>query len=100
MIAAGKTGGHIYPALAIAQALQSRTADVKVDFVSTGSELEESIFSIYGFPVHKLKVGALNNASFILKLIVLFLMPFYILKSIFIILKSKTDLGFRCRRGC
>ncbi|MDR2338197.1 MAG: undecaprenyldiphospho-muramoylpentapeptide beta-N-acetylglucosaminyltransferase [Deltaproteobacteria bacterium] len=47
MIAAGGSGGHIFPALAVAQKLKEKK--VKVVFVGVGNELEHKILNENGF---------------------------------------------------
>lgn len=61
VIAGGGTGGHIYPALAIAKAIQSKDADVEIHFVGTPAGLESKIVPRDGFPLHLMKIGKLNH---------------------------------------
>ncbi len=49
VIAAGGTGGHIYPGLAVAEALRRRAADVRISFLGTPRGLERSIVPAAGF---------------------------------------------------
>jgi UDP-N-acetylglucosamine--N-acetylmuramyl-(pentapeptide) pyrophosphoryl-undecaprenol N-acetylglucosamine transferase len=60
LIAAGGTGGHIYPALAIADALRE-AADVNVAFVGTESGLENKLVPPAGYHVFHLPIGRLNG---------------------------------------
>ena len=48
LLAAGGTGGHIYPAIAVAQAL-SQNPNVRVQFVGVGREIEEKLVRGAGF---------------------------------------------------
>ncbi|HTV55748.1 MAG TPA: undecaprenyldiphospho-muramoylpentapeptide beta-N-acetylglucosaminyltransferase [Terriglobia bacterium] len=69
LIAAGGTGGHIFPALAVAQELRSRCAPGKgaeraacrVEFVGTGRDLESRIIPGAGFPVHTVAAAGLKG---------------------------------------
>ena len=62
LIAAGGTGGHIIPALAVARELVSRhSADVL--FVGTPRGLESRLVPDAGFRVHLIEVGPLKNVS-------------------------------------
>jgi UDP-N-acetylglucosamine--N-acetylmuramyl-(pentapeptide) pyrophosphoryl-undecaprenol N-acetylglucosamine transferase len=61
MIAGGGTGGHIYPAIAIAQEWMARGKDRSVVFVGTEYGLEKSIVPKAGFPLEFISVGGLKG---------------------------------------
>lgn len=61
LIAAGGTGGHIYPALAIAASLKKMFPNLDVEFVGSPIGLENKLVPREGFTLHSLKVGRLNN---------------------------------------
>jgi UDP-N-acetylglucosamine--N-acetylmuramyl-(pentapeptide) pyrophosphoryl-undecaprenol N-acetylglucosamine transferase len=61
MIAGGGTGGHIYPAIAIAQEWQARDRLRRVVFVGTARGLEKSIVPRAGFPLEFISVGGLKG---------------------------------------
>jgi UDP-N-acetylglucosamine--N-acetylmuramyl-(pentapeptide) pyrophosphoryl-undecaprenol N-acetylglucosamine transferase len=61
MIAGGGTGGHIYPAIAIAREYVSRDASRKVIFVGTERGLEKTIVPKAGFPLEFINVGGLKG---------------------------------------
>lgn len=61
MIAGGGTGGHIYPAIAIAREYVSRDATRKVVFVGTERGLEKTIVPKAGFPLEFIDVGGLKG---------------------------------------
>lgn len=63
MIAGGGTGGHIYPAIAIAQEYLRRDASRKVIFVGTEYGLEKTIVPRAGFPIEFISVGGLKGKS-------------------------------------
>ncbi len=63
MIAGGGTGGHIYPAIAIAREFLARDASRKVIFVGTEYGLEKQIVPKAGFPLEFIDVGALKGKS-------------------------------------
>lgn len=52
LIAAGGTGGHIYPGLAVAEALRRRRPGVDISFLGTRRGLEGRIIPEAGFPLH------------------------------------------------
>ena len=61
MIAGGGTGGHIYPAIAIARAWIERDPGRKVVFVGTEKGLEKTIVPKAGFPLEFISVGGLKG---------------------------------------
>jgi UDP-N-acetylglucosamine--N-acetylmuramyl-(pentapeptide) pyrophosphoryl-undecaprenol N-acetylglucosamine transferase len=63
MIAGGGTGGHIYPAIAIAREYVARDATRRVVFVGTERGLEKQIVPKAGFPLEFIDVGGLKGKS-------------------------------------
>src|SRR3954470_24644223 len=61
MIAGGGTGGHIYPAIAIAREFLARDASRRVVFVGTEYGLEKTIVPKAGFPLEFISVGGLKG---------------------------------------
>src|SRR5436309_4599622 len=61
MIAGGGTGGHIYPAIAIAREFVSRDPSRHVVFVGTSRGLEKTIVPKAGFPLEFVDVGGLKG---------------------------------------
>src|SRR5438105_6867868 len=61
MIAGGGTGGHIYPAVAIAQEFVRRDSSHRVVFVGTQYGLEKTIVPKAGFPIEFISVGGLKG---------------------------------------
>ncbi len=63
LIAAGGTGGHIYPGLAIAREFAARHPDAEISFVGTQRGLEGKIIGDAGFEVHMLRAEPLRGGS-------------------------------------
>lgn len=61
MIAGGGTGGHIYPAIAIAREYLSRDPERRAVFVGTEKGLEKTIVPKAGFPLEFIDVGGLKG---------------------------------------
>ena len=61
MIAGGGTGGHIYPAIAIAREFVARDEHRRVVFVGTEKGLEKTIVPKAGFPLEFINVGGLKG---------------------------------------
>lgn len=62
IVAGGGTGGHIYPGVAIARAMQRLHPDIRVHFVGARGGLEEKIIPREGFPLHLVEVGRLHKS--------------------------------------
>ncbi|HEY3054397.1 MAG TPA: undecaprenyldiphospho-muramoylpentapeptide beta-N-acetylglucosaminyltransferase [Thermoanaerobaculia bacterium] len=61
MIAGGGTGGHIYPAIAIAREYVARDKSRRVIFVGTERGLEKTIVPKAGFPLEFISVGGIKG---------------------------------------
>lgn len=65
ILSGGGTGGHIYPALAIAQGLKQRQADTEILYVGTADGLESSIIPRAGINFAEVDVRGINRSSFL-----------------------------------
>src|SRR2546430_3442876 len=74
ILAGGGTGGHVIPAIAIAQELQRRY-QAEVLFIGTARGLENRLVPAAGFPLELVKVGALNRVSLATRVKTLFDLP-------------------------
>ncbi len=93
MIAGGGTGGHIYPAIAIAKALQKLETDIEIRFVGTAQGLESRIIPKEKFPLHLIQGGQLNfSGQPLKKLKTLLSLPIGILQSVALLLKFRPAL--------
>ena len=61
MVAGGGTGGHIYPAIAIAREYIGRDPSRRAIFVGTEKGLEKTIVPKAGFPLELISVGGLKG---------------------------------------
>ncbi|MGB9234594.1 MAG: undecaprenyldiphospho-muramoylpentapeptide beta-N-acetylglucosaminyltransferase, partial [Terriglobales bacterium] len=74
IIAGGGTGGHVIPALAIAQQLKKQfTAEVL--FIGTARGIETRLVPQAGFPLELIQVGALKNVSLMTRAKTMFDLP-------------------------
>ena len=64
LIAAGGTGGHIYPGVAVAREIKRREPAAEILFVGTPRGLESKIIPREGFKLELMKVSALKGVSF------------------------------------
>ena len=65
LIAAGGTGGHIYPALAVAQEIMRRAPDSIVKFVGTARGLETRLVPQAGFELSLIESSGLVNMGLV-----------------------------------
>lgn len=90
VIAGGGTGGHIYPALGIARALQELDPTLDIHFVGTSEGMETRIVPKEGFPLFLVQGGKLNfSGRWFDKLRTLLKLPIGFLESVAFILQKK-----------
>lgn len=61
IISGGGTGGHIYPAIAIAEALKRRVKDVEILFVGARGKMEMDVVPKYGYNIEGLEIAGLQR---------------------------------------
>src|SRR5688572_11032809 len=79
IIAGGGTGGHIFPAIAIANALKKLDADTKILFVGAKGKMEMEKVPQAGYQIRGLDIAGFNRSSLIKN----WGLPFKLVKSIF-----------------
>ncbi len=82
VIAGGGSGGHIYPGIAIARAIQKLDPEIEIHFVGTAAGLETKIVPREGFPLHLIESGKLNVSSPVQKIKTLLRIPLGLIQSI------------------
>lgn len=75
LIAGGGTGGHIFPAIAIAEALKAQNQNNEILFVGTEAGLEAKIIPALGFPIQYIPKAPLVGTSLLQKLKTITLLP-------------------------
>lgn len=92
LLSGGGTGGHIYPAVAIANELKKRYADANILFVGAKGRMEMEKVPQNGYPIKGLWISGLNRQ----KMWTNVLFPFKLISSLFkaygIIKKFKPDV--------
>ncbi len=63
IIAGGGTGGHIFPAIAIANALRKAAPDVEILFVGAKGKMEMEKVPQAGYPIKGLDIAGFNRSS-------------------------------------
>ncbi|WP_027366046.1 undecaprenyldiphospho-muramoylpentapeptide beta-N-acetylglucosaminyltransferase [Desulfotruncus alcoholivorax] len=62
VVAGGGTGGHIYPALAIARGLKQRYPNCKIMYIGTGRGLEADIVPKAGYEFHAVRAVGIKRS--------------------------------------
>lgn len=90
LIAAGGTGGHIYPALAIAAALKKIEPRLEIEFVGTPHGLENKLIPREGYTLHHVAIGRLNhNVPLRERLMTVLRLPWALIQAMRLILRLK-----------
>jgi len=92
MIAAGGTGGHIYPGIAVASEIIARDANSRVLFVGTQNGLENRLVPAAGFELATIPSAGLKNVGLAGKLKGLLLLPKSFIAARSIIKKFSPDV--------
>src|SRR5215470_17149841 len=74
ILAGGGTGGHVIPALAIANQLNTDYG-AEILFIGTARGIENRLVPAAGYPLHLVRVGALKNVSLTTRLKTAFDLP-------------------------
>jgi UDP-N-acetylglucosamine--N-acetylmuramyl-(pentapeptide) pyrophosphoryl-undecaprenol N-acetylglucosamine transferase len=65
IISGGGTGGHIYPAIAIAQEIRDRLPEAQILYVGTREGMESTIVPQAGFDFKTIDISGINRSSLI-----------------------------------
>lgn len=63
VITGGGTGGHIFPGIAVAQAMLHKMPEARVVFIGTGRAVDQNAMSRYGFASRAVPCGTLKGGS-------------------------------------
>src|SRR5687768_9247401 len=92
LIAAGGTGGHIYPGIAVAKEIARRYAGSEVLFVGTSRGLEKRIVPENGFQLSLITSAGLKNVGFVGKLKGLGVLPISFIEAGKLLWEFKPDV--------
>jgi UDP-N-acetylglucosamine--N-acetylmuramyl-(pentapeptide) pyrophosphoryl-undecaprenol N-acetylglucosamine transferase len=93
IISGGGTGGHVYPAIAIANALKAKDSSVEILFVGAKGKLEMDKVPKAGFDIEGLWISGLQRKLTLRNLMFPFKLVHSLIKSKMIIKKFKPDVA-------
>ncbi len=88
LFAGGGTGGHLYPAIAIAEEILRQDRSVKIVFAGTKAKIEARVVPQKGFEFHTIWISGfsrrvtVNNLLFPVKVIVALFQSFFVIKKV------------------
>jgi len=89
MIAGGGTGGHIFPAIAIAEAIRARRGDARILFVGTRYGMEKTLIPKAGYRLLTLPIRGLVGKGLGGKLALLWRLPTSLLLSLWMLVRYR-----------
>ncbi|MEW5912041.1 MAG: undecaprenyldiphospho-muramoylpentapeptide beta-N-acetylglucosaminyltransferase [Thermodesulfobacteriota bacterium] len=92
LIAGGGTGGHLFPALAVAAQLRALSPGLSLAFVSAGRELETRVLGRVGYKLEVLKARAFRGAGLAGRLASLAVVPGAVLRALGLIRRYRPGL--------
>lgn len=92
MIAAGGTGGHIYPGIAVAKEIRMRHPESKIRFVGTARGLETHLVPNAGFELSLIESSGLVNLGLRARLKALYFLPRSFIAARRLILEFNPDI--------
>lgn len=87
LIMAGGTGGHVFPALAVAEELRARGAEVL--WLGTQSGLEAEIVPRAGFPLSFISISGLRGKGMLSRLLAPYKLGFAFLQSLVLLMRLR-----------
>ena len=92
LIAGGGTGGHLFPAFAIAEALRNRAAGITIRFAGSAYGIEHHLVPERGYHLYRIPVRGLYAVPLRRKLWALAMLPLAFLKCVGVLLSYRPHL--------
>jgi UDP-N-acetylglucosamine--N-acetylmuramyl-(pentapeptide) pyrophosphoryl-undecaprenol N-acetylglucosamine transferase len=89
LFAGGGTGGHLFPAVALAEKIKELDAKAEIHFVGTKRGLEAAVIPSLGYPLHRIAVRGMRRYVSLSNLFVPFALLWSFFQSLYLILKLR-----------
>ena len=101
IFAAGGTGGHLYPALAVADEVRRRWPEAVITFIGARGKIEERVVPAHGYPFVGIPVSAFKRRLSVGTLVAPVKLAAAVVKAVVVIMKRKPGAvigtgGFVC----
>jgi len=93
IVSGGGTGGHVFPAIAIANALKTMHTNIDILFVGALGKLEMDKVPKAGYPIKGLWISGFDRKFTLKNLLFPFKLIYSLIKAFFIVLKFKPDVA-------
>ena len=91
IISGGGTGGHIYPALSIANEIKKSFDNPKIKFIGARGKMEMNIVPKYGYKIHGLLISGLQRSLSLKNILLPFKLIISFIQSLIIILSFRPN---------
>lgn len=92
VIAGGKTGGHLFPGIAVAQAVQAEDPHARILFVGTDAPFEVQTLARYGFDHKAIISRPIKGGSILSKAWSMGLVSISIVQALWILIRFRADV--------
>lgn len=92
LFAGGGTGGHLYPAIAIAEEMVKYRANARIIFVGTSGKIEARVVPKKGFEFHTIWISGFSRRAGMRNLLFPVKVVVSLIQSFFLMLKLKPDV--------
>lgn len=92
IIAAGGTGGHVFPGIAVAEEIRRLAPDIRIAFAGTARGLESKIVPKHGWPLKLLGSQSIKDKGGVAKAIALLRLPFSVIHAIAMLISDRPSL--------
>lgn len=93
IISGGGTGGHVFPALAIAKEIKGQEPDASILFIGAKGRMEMEKIPSHGFPIKGLWISGFSRGAILKNIVLPFKIISSIIKSWWIIRSFKPDIA-------